>query len=114
GGYYVKMLAHRFAYVDECLYDTCIEDTATWDSLSSLTIDIESSYASVPRMRSRRERINVYLDYLHSLEQEALGEIVGAEHLFIMDSICEDVRIDADDALARTIRHAKLYNRNRN
>lgn len=113
GGYYVKMLAHRFAYVDECLYDTCIDDTTVWDTLSSMTVAIESSYSIVAKMRSRRERINVYLDYLRAIEQEALGEVAGGEHLFVMDSICEDVRSDADDALARTIRYTELYSRDR-
>jgi len=113
GGYYVRNLAHKFAYVDECLYDTAIENARTWDALSSATVAIESSHALVARMRSRRARIDVFLDYLRTIEQEALGEVAGGEHLFVMDSICVDVRSDADDALARTIRHDELYRRSR-
>lgn len=74
GGYYIKILCKRLVYIEECMFDTAIEDIDVWQQISELTNDINRRTNSYSRMTLRKERISLFLSYLKSLEDTLLAE----------------------------------------
>lgn len=87
GGYYFHRLSRMFIYVEQCLFDTAIEDSAVWHELSQWTQQVEKETSGYKRMRHRATRMKVFLNYLLNLEGETLALIGGAEYLSCVDEI---------------------------
>jgi hypothetical protein len=106
GGYYLQQLAHKLVYVEECMFDTAIDDAKTWDTLLEITQEIQRE-AYIPRRTAlRQERINPFLDYLLHLEEDMLVGAVEDDPLRVMPAIAKSVR----DNMARAIIGAeRLY-----
>ncbi|HYT44577.1 MAG TPA: hypothetical protein VEP90_19760 [Methylomirabilota bacterium] len=104
GGYYAKILSKKLIYVEECMFDTAIEDFDVWQVLSDLTVAIEGEPSIATRMELRRERIKNFLDYQSRLESEIL-ELVGTSSLASMDQIKASVLQNADEAVAKSKRY---------
>ena len=81
GAHYVKLLARRFVYVEECMFDTAIEDAGVWQTLYELTDAIEGEKYPGSRMELRYRRIDAFLHYLVDLESQVLSIAPGAGHL---------------------------------
>lgn len=103
GGYYTKILSHKLVYVEECMFDTAIEDFDVWQVLSELSIDIESESSVATRMELRRERIRCFLEYEYKLETETL-ELIDTNSIALMSQIMIAVLQNADDAVAKARR----------
>ncbi len=82
----LPILSHKLVYVEECMFDTAIEDFDVWLILSELSIDIESESSVATRMELRRERIRCYLEYEYKLETETL-ELIGTNSIALMKQI---------------------------
>jgi hypothetical protein len=100
GGYYVKILTRKFIYVDECMFDTAIENPEVWQTLSDLTTAIESESSIPTRMKLRRERVMRFLDYLCDLEEEVLS-LIDSNSLSSMSHIKSVVLAEADIAVTQ-------------
>jgi hypothetical protein len=105
GGYYAKVLSRRFVYVEECMFDTAIEERDVWTRLHDLTIAVEGERYPSARMEVRRERMRVFLDYLVALEDETLALLRGSAHLPSMRDVREAVLLEVEDALTRARRY---------
>jgi hypothetical protein len=105
GAHYVKFLTKRFVYVEECMFDTAIEDAAVWASLCDLTAAIEGEQYPSSRMELRYRRIEQFLLHLLALENENIALAPGLKHLTSLEAISAAVVEDAKDA----IRRAKRY-----
>lgn len=104
GAYYTKFLARTFVYAEECMFDTAIEDPATWQQLADLTSVIEGERYAGPRMELRRERIGRFLDYLVALEDEALTASPALAPFATMRTLRAGVIEDVDGAVRRAHR----------
>jgi len=104
GGYYAKILSRKHVYVEECMFDTAIEDPAVWHTLSELTTAIEGQPSVVERWRLRRDRTECFLNYLSQLENESLALLGPVSHLASMSQIKESALQDATVAIAKSIR----------
>lgn len=104
GGYYTRNLSARFVYTEECMFDTAIEDEATWLQLCDLTDQIENEKSVGSRLKQRRARIEVFADYLAALDDDA-WKLTGSTRASPMVSIRERVLLDADDAVASALRY---------
>ncbi len=69
GGYLLKILCHEFMYLEPCLIDSSIFDMDIWEELSKLTEIIES-VSGLKRVEARIKRVEIYLDYLKSIEEK--------------------------------------------
>ena len=106
GAYYVKVLAKSFAYAEQCMFDTAIEDEETWEQISNLTILIEENRLSIAdRMQLRNERILLFMEYLIKLEENMLEQLNDNPHLYVMESIATAVIQEANTALNKSIRY---------
>jgi hypothetical protein len=72
GGYYIKSLSKMMVYLEAILYDTNIFDVNIFQPLSDLTYEIEHSRDISERMVLRHERMEIFLDYLISIENNSL------------------------------------------
>lgn len=79
GAYYVTTLGRKFVYVEACMFDTAIEDESAWDEIVDLTHFVEHEKATVERVKARRLRIEIFLDYLVDLEAEVLALLPGGQ-----------------------------------
>jgi hypothetical protein len=70
GAYYLSILAGRFEYVENVMFDTAIDDESAWSTLSELTARIETEHDIPRRLEHRRERVMAFCDYLLDLEAE--------------------------------------------
>lgn len=109
GGYYTKILSRKMVYVEECMFDTAIEDPAVWKTLSDLTTVAQDEQYPGARMEVRRDRLRVFLDYLVGLEKHALELLPGSAHLGSMDAIRTAVLKRTEDAVARAKRKDADY-----
>lgn len=74
GGYYITILAKKIVYIESVLYDTNIYDTEVWEKLKVLTLEIENNhYTMVQRLELRRERAEIFMIYLESIEKTSLS-----------------------------------------
>jgi len=104
GGFYSKILSRKHVYVEECMFDTAIEDTHVWDALYELTMAINAQSNIVERWKLRRERTDHFTNYLCDLEDQAI-ELIGKSDQFISArEIREAVLNEANDAISKSIR----------
>ncbi|WP_271730097.1 hypothetical protein, partial [Aquimarina algiphila] len=74
GGYYISFFAKRIVYVEEVMYDTNIYDLEKWEKLKSITLELENNYYNkVQRLELRLERMEIFMNYLISLEKSVLN-----------------------------------------
>jgi hypothetical protein len=102
GGYYLKFLCRTFFYVEECMFDTAIDNEECWLALHDLTTRIEAASSDLlRRMELRGERIVIFLDYLIGLEDKVARLI---NYVPLMPVIKESVLQDVATALRQTKR----------
>jgi hypothetical protein len=106
GAYIAKILTKRFVYVEECLYDTAIENESVWTELRALTDDIEA-HSGPAQLASRKRRIEVFLNYLKDLERAFLGQLGENGDFAMLDPISRAVTREAGIAAAKAIRFRK-------
>lgn len=106
GGYITKFLTRKFVYIEECMYDTAIEDSRVWQELTSLTVEIETAAkrGAPTQMPLRKKRIEVFLDYLKSLETTFLQMLGDRDALACIEQIKRPVMREAGIAVAKAIR----------
>jgi hypothetical protein len=102
GAYYARVLSRRLVYVESCLFDTGIDDADVWHTVFDLTLAVDAESELAKRLELRKDRIDVFLNYLCRLEAEALA-LTGAEELSSMPGIRADVLKEADSAI-RSVR----------
>lgn len=102
GGYYVRLLSRQFVYVEECMYDTAIDDPVLWRDLVDLTSSILKEVSKLERMKLRVERLRLFLSGLSAIEVDALAgsEIKGVS---VMDAISKAALKGAEEALAKLV-----------
>jgi predicted type IV restriction endonuclease len=105
GGYYAKILSHRFVYVESCLVDTAIGNYDTWNSLCESTIAIERDYSIPHRMEVRRDRLNTFLEYLENNEAETLQGLSILKHTMSIPDIRKDAMSEATIAVSKSKEH---------
>jgi len=103
GGYYIEFLSKRLVYVEECMYDTSIDDTKVWGALSELTNEIEHEHDVPKRMKTRKERMEVFLEYLISVESN-WAKLHPNTDLIMVESIKEKVLAETDHAVSQSER----------
>jgi len=104
GGYYTKILSRKFPYVEECMFDTAIDDAEVWQTLQEATAAIEREFVIPRRMEMRKERISAFLDYLYAIESQAVQSLGDDDDLASMPHIRMAVLADADDAIRKSWR----------
>jgi len=107
GGYLAKVLIKRLVYVEECMYDTAIENEIVWNELRALTDDIEAHSAVPAQLASRKRRAQVFLDYLQTLESTFLQLLGENGDLGALELIRRSVGREAGIAAAKAIRFVK-------
>jgi len=109
GGYYLKQLSRKFAYVEQCMLDTAIEDPDVWQELQSLTTKIEShAIETVERMGYRKKRVVSFVKYLKQLEESMYEGSSGTEHLKCVDLLMKDVIEDVTLAESKAKAHRNI------
>jgi len=104
GGYYTKILSRKLSYVEECMFDTAIDDVEAWQTLNEATTAIEREFSIPKRMEMRKERITAFLDYLCTIERHAVQAMGDDSDLVSMPQIRIAVLADADDAVKKSWR----------
>jgi hypothetical protein len=104
GGYYLEELSQRMPYVEECLFDTAIEDTNSWMRLSELSAEIEAESSVAQRMVMRRKRLDEFLNYMGALEEDIVAFLPGGAVLRVMPGIATAIRAEADEAVEKAAR----------
>lgn len=104
GGYYTKFLTRKFVYVEECMFDTAIEEQDVWRELSEYTSAIEGYTSVATRMELRQERITTFLNYICQLEEEMLAPLGNVEKFALMPLIRSSVLEDVKDAVNKARR----------
>jgi hypothetical protein len=104
GGFYSRVLCHKHIYVEECMFDTAIDDPVIWQTLSDLTTAIEGESSILARWELRKERTDHFTNYLCRLETEMLGLLGNPDYLGTAASIRDSALTDADRAIASSKR----------
>ncbi|MBE9576854.1 hypothetical protein [Flavobacterium proteolyticum] len=100
GGYYISNLCKMFVYVETVMYDTNILDGELFNKLCEITYLIEDTRDWSERMVLRKERINLFFEYLKILESQLSKEVELKEYL-IIDEIYKNVSDEVDAAIKR-------------
>ncbi len=101
GGFYIKYLSTKMAYLEACLYDTAIDDDDAWEVLLNYTISIEVETSIPKRMDIRRSRILYFLEYLSKLQKKDM-EILGEfDYLECLEDIKKGIISDVDTAVSK-------------
>lgn len=74
GGYYYNYLLKQFEYLESVMFDTPIFLDSFWDQLVPLNEEIQYENNILERVRLRKERILIFLEYLKNIEQEGIKE----------------------------------------
>lgn len=104
GAYYLKQLSGKFAYAEQAMLDTSIDESDKWDELSELTYRIETETGIVDRMELRNQRIDVFIQYLYKLEQSMLKDCSHQNELATVEAISKALLADSENALHKTKR----------
>jgi hypothetical protein len=104
GGYYITNLSKLFVYIETVLFDTNIFNVEVFQKISDITIDIEDCRDILDRMKLRKDRMELFFEYLMSIESD-LMKIQEIKDLEFINSIEAVVMQE----LTRTI--IKLENR---
>lgn len=100
GGYYISNLSKSIVYVETVMYDTNIFDSEIFDQLCHITIEIEDSRDIVYRMKIRKRRIKIFIDYLYSMESEII-KISELKNLSYIKMIEDNLLKEFDKAIER-------------
>jgi hypothetical protein len=106
GGFYSKILSRRHIYVEECMFDTAIDNSNVWNTLYEITMAIDEQANIVKRWKLRLERTDHFTNYLCDLEDQAI-ELMGNPTQFASTKqIREAVLNEANEALDKTRRYS--------
>jgi len=104
GGYYISNLCKMFVYVETVLYDTNILNNDIFNKICEITYLIEDSRDWLERMNLRKNRMELFFNYIENLEEELSKEIELKEYLVV-----EDIKKVIIDEINNAIK--KLENR---
>lgn len=105
GAFYVRGLARRMVYVEECMYDTSIYDPHIYDRLAELTRAAREERYSSNRMAIRCERLRAFVEYLIQGEAEARQLLPHAVHLYTIEKGSIELFAETEQALQRARRY---------
>lgn len=104
GGYYYKFLLRQFEYLETVLYDTPIFIETYWEQLYALKEEISHESNIVEKVKKRKDRILVFLDYLKAIENENIKKTTLSLY-----SICEEIEPTLQRKLFFIVGDAKQY-----
>jgi hypothetical protein len=104
GGYYISIMITKFVYVEECMHDTAIDDDTSWREINHITKAIEAAIYIADRMSLRINRMNLFLDYLKTIETSLLSTD-RLKTLAIMDRIIENIKKNMQDVSLKIDRY---------
>ncbi len=102
GGYYYAILSNSMPYIEACMYDTTIDDLGVWHELSALTNQIETENSISVRMKIRKTRCQLFLNYLKSIEVENLSLLTPYKHPEHVSRILMSAEKEFDLAIIRS------------
>ena len=90
GAYYISFLTKTLIYVEECMFDTSIDNIKLFHRLEELTDEIEIEYDKIKSMNRKLYRVRLFLSYLKFIEN--VLETSGLpKNLLFVDKITEAV-----------------------
>lgn len=101
GGYYITNLCKLFVYNETVIYDTNILDSAIFDRLCEITLQIENSRDLLDRMNMRKTRMEIFFEYLQILENEVLLT-TDLQQLKCIEGIKNELLKEVDTAISKT------------
>ncbi|MBW3129940.1 hypothetical protein [Hymenobacter profundi] len=102
GGYYIKVLCKRLVYIEECMFDTAIEDADVWQQIFELTNDINRKTNTYSKMTLRKERMSIFINYIKSLEAHLTSGLnEKLENMLTIEDIEQSVLGEINGALER-------------
>lgn len=106
GGYYCKVLSGRFNYVEECMFDTAIDEDSAWSSLSALSEAVARENRVDLRMELRVRRLITFLDYLRWVEEKcAESAEASIADLEVVEPVRAAAVAEAELAVEKAKRH---------
>lgn len=100
GGYYMAFLSSLMVYTESVMLDTNIYDNDKFEELTDLTNQIEYERDILERMKIRKNRMLVFLDYLNIIENNVLTN-PELEKLKSITQIKEKIIKEFDKAISR-------------
>jgi DNA-binding PadR family transcriptional regulator len=101
GAHYVRLLCEKHVYVEECMFDTAIEDAKTWREIYDLTVAIDGQTSIVTRWILRKQRTKFFTDYLCKVEDECMA-LLNTNELACMRNIQKSALEEADEAIYKS------------
>jgi hypothetical protein len=105
GSYVSKFLNKRLVYVEACSFDTAIEDPNAWADLTSITLQIESEHDIPTRLQLREERMDLFLNYLLTLEANFMSLLDGLDYVSSIKQVRQMVLREARGAYMSSYRN---------
>lgn len=97
--YYLNYLSETMVYVESCLYDTEILIDSVWQGIKKKTHEIEAEKNPTRRLKIRRNRMEIFLNYLKTLEEKSISNLGDSyNNLSIIENIRKYVLINFDKA----------------
>jgi hypothetical protein len=87
------------------MFDTAIEDANTWNDITSISSQIEAEHYVPARMELRRERMKLFLSYIHTLESKFLELLAEHDDLASIAQVEQLVLKEVDDAVKKSIKY---------
>lgn len=109
GSYISKYLNKKLSYVEACMHDTAIEDSNVWNDLIDITEQIEFEHDIPTRVQMREERVEIFTNYLLSLESKFL-ELSGGQYLAAIGRIKQAVLSEARAAYYAAFKNYRSNN----
>ncbi|PZW37631.1 AAA domain-containing protein [Mesonia algae] len=100
GGYYIAFLSNLMVYTESVMLDTNIYDNDKFEELTDLTNQIEYERDILERMKIRKNRMIVFLEYLIIIENNILNN-PELEKLKSITQIKEKITKEFDKAISR-------------
>jgi hypothetical protein len=100
GGYYMAFLSSLMVYTESVMLDTNIYDKDKFEELTDLTNQIEYERDILERMKIRKARILVFLEYLILIENKVLNN-PELEKLKMVTQIKGKITEEFDKAISR-------------
>lgn len=100
GGYYINNMCKMLVYVETIMYDTNIFDAEVYNKLSEITYLIEHTGDWLDRMVLRKNRLELFFQYLKESEEILAKEIELKDFLMIYE-IESNVMKEIDNAIKR-------------
>ncbi len=108
GAYYYDFLLKKLDYVEAVLFDTPIFSEETWETIYSLSLSINYELDTYKRMILRKERIQLFLNYLKNSESEGIFKS-DISSLCIHEEIEGNIIVQLNDILRKIKYYQKKH-----